>query len=102
MRYIGTSVRGIRTPIIKGDNLEDIVIESIFRAGKEHNFDLNDRDVIGITEAVVAITQSNYISKQELTKEFKKIFPDKVGVVFPILSRNRFSLILESLAAACY
>lgn len=102
MRYIGTSVRGIRTPIIKeGDNLEDIVIESIFRASKEHNFELNEKDVIGITEAVVAITQSNYISKQELTKEFKKIFPDKVGVVFPILSRNRFSLILESLAAAC-
>ncbi len=102
MRYIGTSVRGIRTPIIKeGDNLEDIVIESIFRAGKEHTFELNEKDVIGITEAVVAITQSNYISKQQLTKEFKKIFPDKVGVVFPILSRNRFSLILESLAAAC-
>lgn len=102
MRYIGTCVRGIRTPIIKeGDNLEDIVVESILRAAKEHCFELKDRDVIGITEAVVAITQSNYVSKKQLVSEFKKVFPDKVGVVFPILSRNRFSLILECIAQAC-
>lgn len=102
MRYIGTCVRGIRTPIIKeGDNLEDIVLGSILRAAKEHKFELKNKDVIGITEAVVAITQSNYVSKKQLISEFKKVFPDKVGVVFPILSRNRFSLILESLAAAC-
>jgi len=102
MRYIGTCVRGIRTPIIKeGDNLEKIVVDSILRASKEHKFELRDRDVVGVTEAVVAITQSNYISKKQLIAEFKKVFPDTVGVVFPILSRNRFSLILECIASAC-
>lgn len=101
MRYIGTCVRGIRTPIIKeGDVLEDIVVNSILRASKEHKFELKDKDVIGITEAVVAITQSNYVSFDQLVKEFKKIFPNDVAVVFPILSRNRFSLILEALAKA--
>jgi F420-0:gamma-glutamyl ligase len=101
MRYIGTCVRGIRTPVIKqGDNLEDVVVDSLLKASKEHKFEFNDRDVVGITEAVVAITQGNYVSKKELVKEIKKIFPNDIGVVFPILSRNRFSLILESIAQA--
>ena len=99
MRRIGTTVRGIRTPIIRSnDNLEDIVINSIMEASKDENFELRDRDVIGITEAVVGITQKNYITTKQLSTEIKELFPEKVGVVFPILSRNRFSLILEGIA----
>ncbi len=99
MRRIGTTVRGIRTPIIRSnDNLEEIVINSIMEASKDENFELRDRDVIGITEAVVGITQKNYITTKQLSTEIKELFPEKVGVVFPILSRNRFSLILEGIA----
>ncbi len=102
MRYVGTCVRGIRTPVIKnGDNLEEVVVSSLLRASKAHNFEFNDRDVVGITEAVVAITQGNYITLKQLTAEIKKKFPGDIGVVFPILSRNRFSLILTAIANAC-
>jgi len=102
MRYIGTCVRGIRTPVIKnGDNLEEVVVSSLLRASKAHNFEFNDRDVVGITEAVVAITQGNYVTLKQLTAEIKKKFPGDIGVVFPILSRNRFSLILTAIANAC-
>ena len=101
MRYIGTCVRGIRTPVIKnGDNLEEVVVSSLLRASKAHNFEFNDRDVVGITEAVVAITQGNYVTLKQLTAEIKKKFPRDIGVVFPILSRNRFSLILTAIANA--
>ena len=102
MRYVGTCVRGIRTPVIKnGDNLEEVVVSSLLRASKAHNFEFNDRDVVGITEAVVAITQGNYVTLKQLTAEIKKKFPKDIGVVFPILSRNRFSLILTAIANAC-
>ena len=101
MRYVGTCVRGIRTPVIKnGDNLEEVVVSSLLRASKAHNFEFNDRDVVGITEAVVAITQGNYVTLKQLTAEIKKKFPKDIGVVFPILSRNRFSLILTAIANA--
>ncbi|HPM14176.1 MAG TPA: coenzyme F420-0:L-glutamate ligase [Candidatus Dojkabacteria bacterium] len=101
MRYVGTCVRGIRTPVIKnGDNLEEVVVSSLLRASKAHNFEFNDRDVVGITEAVVAITQGNYVTLKQLTAEIKKKFPGDIGVVFPILSRNRFSLILTAIANA--
>ena len=102
MSYVGTCVRGIRTPVIKnGDNLEEVVVSSLLRASKAHNFEFNDRDVVGITEAVVAITQGNYVTLKQLTAEIKKKFPRDIGVVFPILSRNRFSLILTAIANAC-
>ncbi len=102
MRYIGTSVRGIRTPVIKeGDNLEEVVVSSLLRAAKQHKFEFNDKDVVAVTEAVVAITQSNYVSLKQLSAEIKKKFPTDIGVVFPILSRNRFSLILTAIAKAC-
>jgi F420-0:gamma-glutamyl ligase len=102
MRYIGTSVRGIRTPVIKeGDNLQEVVISSLLRASKEHKFEFKNRDVIGITEAVVAITQGNYVTFDQLVKEIKRIYPDEIGVIFPILSRNRFSLVLKAIAKAC-
>jgi F420-0:gamma-glutamyl ligase len=99
MRRLGTVVRGIRTPVIKtGDDLEKIVIDSILKASKENSFDIKDRDVIGITEAVVGITQKNYVTVKQVSKEIGKIFPDSVGIIYPILSRNRFSLILEAAA----
>jgi F420-0:gamma-glutamyl ligase len=101
MRNIGTVVRGIRTPIIKhGDDLIEIVTESLKKASKSEDFQFKDRDVVGITEAVVGITQGNYVTKEQLVNELKQRFPEDVGVVFPILSRNRFSLILESIAQA--
>lgn len=101
MRRVGTVVRGIRTPIIKhGDNLIEIVTESLIKASKSEGFEFKDRDVIGVTEAVVGITQGNYVTLDQLVKELNKHFPKDVGVVFPILSRNRFSLILKSIAQA--
>ncbi len=100
MRYTGTVVRGIRTPVIKsGDDLVSIVLDSILRASKGEKFDLKDGDIIGITEAVVSISQRNYVTAEEVAMEVKKKFPtDEIALVHPILSRNRFSLILESIA----
>ncbi|HNR53375.1 MAG TPA: coenzyme F420-0:L-glutamate ligase [Candidatus Dojkabacteria bacterium] len=102
MRSVGTVVRGIRTPIIKyGDNLENVVVDSLLQAAKNERFQLHDKDVIGVTEAVVAISQGNYVTLEQLVKEFKKLYPKKIGVVFPILSRNRFSLVLKAITMAC-
>jgi F420-0:gamma-glutamyl ligase len=101
MRRVGTVVRGIRTPIIKhGDDLIEVVTDSLMKASKSEKFELKDRDVIGITEAVVGITQGNYVTLDQLVEEIKEKFPKDVGVVFPILSRNRFSLILKAIAKA--
>jgi F420-0:gamma-glutamyl ligase len=72
----------------------------LIRASKSEDFKFKDRDVLGITEAVVGITQGNYVTKEQLVDEIKEKFPNDVGVVFPILSRNRFSLILKSIAEA--
>jgi F420-0:gamma-glutamyl ligase len=100
MRYTGTVVRGIRTPVIKsGDDLVSTVLDSILRASKGEKFELKDGDIIGITEAVVSISQRNYVTAEEVATEVKKKFPtDEIALVHPILSRNRFSLILESIA----
>lgn len=101
MRRVGTVVRGIRTPIIKhGDDLVEVVTDSLIKASKSENFEFRDSDVVGITEAVVGITQGNYVTLEQLVEELKKNFPKDVGVVFPILSRNRFSLILKAIAQA--
>ena len=103
MRYVGTTVRGIRTPIIRdGDDLAQVVVDSVLRASKHSKFDLNDRDVVGITEAVVAICQHNYVTVADVAKEIKEKFGDKdIALIFPILSRNRFSLILKAATVAC-
>lgn len=100
MRYTGTVVRGIRTPIISsGDDLGSIVVNSIVKASKKEKFELKDNDIIGITEAVLSISQQNYISLDDIGKEVKKKLPvDDIALVFPILSRNRFSMILEAIA----
>ena len=102
MRLVGTTVRGIRTPIIKeGDNLAEIVTKSVINASKEEGFNLKDKDIIAVTEAVVGISEGNYVTVDDIVKDLENKYPDKeVGIVFPILSRNRFSLILKAIARA--
>lgn len=100
MRCVGTVVRGIRTPIIKeGMNLADIVIDSLLKAKQYEGFEFRDRDIIAITEAVVGISEGNYVTVDDIAMDVGKKFIDKeVGLVFPILSRNRFSMILKGIA----
>ncbi|MBR6950040.1 MAG: coenzyme F420-0:L-glutamate ligase [Bacilli bacterium] len=101
LRTVGTVVRGIRTPIIKeNDNLEDIVINSIMEAKQEEGFNFKDRDIIAITEAVVGISEGNYATVDDIAQDIKNKLnsPEDLGIVFPILSRNRFSLILKGIA----
>lgn len=99
-RYVGTTSRGIRCPIIKeGDHLEDIVTESVLLASKEEGFPIKDRDVIAITESIVARSQGNYCSIDDIGADVKAKFgSDTIGVIFPILSRNRFSILLKGIA----
>ncbi len=101
MRDLGTVVRGVRTPIIKeGDDLATIVVDAILGAGKNNNIEFHDRDIVAITEAVVGISEGNYVTVNTVTKDIKNKFnnPEDLGIVFPILSRNRFSLILKAIA----
>ncbi len=98
-RTVGTTVRGIRAPIIKeGDNLVNIVVDSVLKSMHAEKFVINDRDVIGITESLVARAQGNYASVEHIAKDVNTKFKGDFAVVFPILSRNRFSLILKGLA----
>lgn len=100
MRSVGTVVRGIRTPIIKdGMDLSDVVVDSLIEASKNEGFEFHDKDIVGITEAVVAISDNNYASVDDVASDIKSKFAEgHIGVIFPILSRNRFSLILKSIA----
>ncbi len=102
MRNVGTVVRGIRTPIIKEhDDLARIVVDSLLKAKESEGFVFRDKDVVAITEAVVGISEGNYVTVDEIAEDLKNKFPSgNVGVVFPILSRNRFSIILKSIARA--
>ena len=99
-RTVGVVSRGVRTPIIKqGDDLASIVRDSVLEAVKEENITVRDRDIVGVTEAVVARAQGNYCSCDDIAKDVKAKFGDNtVGLIFPILSRNRFSLILKGIA----
>ena len=100
MRYVGTVVRGIRTPIIKeNDDLASIVVDSLMNAKKSEGFEFRDKDVVAITEAVVGISEGNYVTVDDIALDLQNKFPSKnIGVVFPILSRNRFSMILKGIA----
>ena len=100
MRCVGTVVRGIRTPIIKeGDDLANIVVESLLKASESEGFKFRDKDVVAITEAVVGISEGNYVTVDDIASDLQSKFPSKnIGVVFPILSRNRFSMILKGIA----
>ena len=99
-KYYGTVSRGIKLPIIKqGDDLANIVVGNVLAAAKEAPFELHDRDVIAITESVVARCQGNYASVDDIAADIKNKFPTgELGVIFPILSRNRFAILLKGFA----
>lgn len=99
-RKVGTVSRGIRCPIIReGDDLAKIVVDSVLEAAKSEGFDLRDRDVISITESIVARAQGNYASIDAIAKDVKeKLGGETIGVIFPILSRNRFAICLKGIA----
>ena len=100
MRCVGTVVRGIRTPIIKeNDDLATIVVDSLMAAKEAEGFEFKDKDVVAITEAVVGISEGNYVTVDDIAEDLKKKFPSKkIGVLNPILSRNRFSMVLKGIA----
>ena len=100
MKTIGTISRGIKAPIIKkGDNLVDIVVDSVLAASEEGKFELQDKDVVAMTEAIVARAQGNYATLEQIAKDVRrKTGGGTVGLVFPIMSRNRFSMILKGIA----
>ena len=101
-RKVGTISRGIRCPIIRqGDDLVKIATESVLEAAEYEGFSLRDRDVVALTESIVARAQGNYASIEAIAKDIKsKLESDTVGVIFPILSRNRFAICLRGIAMA--
>ena len=99
-RKVGTVSRGIRCPIIReGDNLSQIVVDSVLDAAKYEGFELRDRDVISLTESIVARSQGNYASIDAIASDVKnKLGGETIGVILPILSRNRFAICLRGIA----
>ncbi|HZJ57315.1 MAG TPA: coenzyme F420-0:L-glutamate ligase [Clostridia bacterium] len=99
VRTVGTTVRGIITPIIKeGDDLVRIVVDSVLRSMKSENYSLRDMDVLGITESLVARAQGNFIHLDDIAADVNRLFTGDIGLIFPILSRNRFLPILKAMA----
>ena len=99
-RRVGTDSRGIRCPIIReGDNLADIIVDSVLLAAESEGFEIRDRDVIAATESIVARAQGNYASVDNIAKDVKnKLGGETIGIILPILSRNRFSICLKGMA----
>ena len=99
-RLIGTVSRGVRAPIIRqGDNIAEITADSVLAAAASENLEIRDRDVIAVTEAVVARAQGNYATVDQIAGDIARKFPKgEIGVIFPILSRNRFSMCLKGIA----
>ena len=99
-RKVGTVSRGIRTPIIReGDDLAQIVVESVLAAAESEGYEMRDRDVVAVTESVVARSQGNYASVGAIAKDVRnKLGGETIGVIFPILSRNRFAICLRGIA----
>ena len=99
-RMVGTVVRGIRAPIIRsGDDLTKIVTDSVFLAAESEGFSLQDHDVVAVTEAVVARAQDNYVTVDDIASDVReKLGGETIGVIFPILSRNRFAICLRGIA----
>ncbi|MBR2714651.1 MAG: coenzyme F420-0:L-glutamate ligase, partial [Ruminococcus sp.] len=102
-RRVGTVSRGIRCPIIReGDNLANIVTDSVLEASQFEGFELRDKDVISVTESIVARAQGNYASVDDIASDVEaKLGGGTVGVIFPILSRNRFAICLKGIAKGC-
>ena len=99
-RMVGTVSRGVRAPIIRaGDDLVSIVTDSVLEAARSEGFELRDRDVVAMTEAIVARAQGNYASVDDIAADVRaKLGGETVGVIFPILSRNRFAICLRGIA----
>ncbi|MBE7081098.1 MAG: F420-0--gamma-glutamyl ligase [Clostridiales bacterium] len=99
-RFFGTVSRGVRAPIIKnGDDIVEIVTQSVLSASKGENVSFRDHDVVAMTEAIVARAQGNYANTDQIAKDIKtKLGGETIGVIFPILSRNRFSVCLKGIA----
>lgn len=99
-RVVGTVVRGLRCPIInQGDNIEEIVVDSVLTASEVEGITINDRDIVTITESIVARAQGNYATIDHIAKDVQSKFGDNtIGVIFPILSRNRFAICLRGIA----
>ncbi|MBQ5314764.1 MAG: coenzyme F420-0:L-glutamate ligase [Oscillospiraceae bacterium] len=99
-RTVGTISRGVRAPIIRqGDDIVEIVTNSILEASKEDGFEIRDRDIVAMTEAIVARAQGNYATVDDIANDVKAKFGgETVGVIFPILSRNRFAICLRGIA----
>ena len=102
-RKIGTTSRGVRCPIIReGDDLAEIVVSSVIEAAESEGISLRDRDIVAVTESVVARAQGNYASVDAIAKDVRtKLGGETVGVIFPILSRNRFAICLRGIARGC-
>lgn len=95
-----TISRGLRAPIImQGDNITDIVVDTVLKASKFEGFNINDKDIVGITESVVARAQGNVATIDAIAKDIKSKFGEgTIGVIFPITSRNRFAICLRGIA----
>lgn len=99
-RVVGTVVRGLRCPIInQGDSIEDIVVDSVLKASEAEGFHIQDRDIVTVTESIVARAQGNYATIDHIAQDVRAKFGEAtVGVIFPILSRNRFAICLRGIA----
>jgi F420-0:gamma-glutamyl ligase len=99
-RMTGTISRGLRAPIIRqGDNIAEIVVDTVLKASDHEGFHINDKDIVAVTESVVARSQGNYATVDAIAKDVKAKYGDEtLGVIFPILSRNRFAICLKGIA----
>lgn len=99
-RMVGTVIRGLRAPIInKGDDITEIVVNTVLKASETEGYSINDQDIVTVTESVVARAQGNYATIDNIAKDVSlKFGKDTIGVIFPILSRNRFSICLRGIA----
>ena len=101
-RKVGTISRGIRCPIIReGDDISSVVVNSVLEAAESEGYEIRDRDIVAVTESVVARSQGNYASVEAISKDVQaKLGSDTMGVIFPILSRNRFAICLRGISMA--
>ncbi len=99
-RLIGTTVRGLRAPVIKtGDDLKQIVVDTVLNAAASGEFAIRDRDILAVTESIVARSQGNYCSIDDIAADVRaKLGGEDIGVIFPITSRNRFAIVLRGIA----
>lgn len=99
-RVVGTVVRGLRCPIVnRGDSIEEIVVDSVLKASEVEGFSIQDKDIVTVTESIVARAQNNYATVDHIAQDVRAKFGDEtIGVIFPILSRNRFAICLRGIA----